>query len=98
MAMGQQILAASAVAGVNLLLLGVLLGVWLRNYRTFGTRFVLGLVGFAVALLVENGVALYYFFSMQSLYAGDPGVQTAVLVTRSVQFVAVATLTYVTVK
>jgi len=35
---------------------------------------------------------------MQSLYAGDPGVQRAVLVLRGLQLVAVVFLTYVTVK
>lgn len=98
MAMGQQVLAAAAIAGVNLLLLTGLTGVWVRNYRTFGTKFVLGLIAFAAALLVENAVALYFFFSMASLYAGDPGVQTAVLVMRAVQLVAVGSLTYVTMK
>ncbi|MFB6105604.1 MAG: hypothetical protein ABEJ70_01395 [Halobacteriaceae archaeon] len=98
MAMGPTIQAATALAVVNGVLLLVLTAVWVRNYRTFATPLVLGLVAFAVAMLAENALAVYYFVSMQSFYAGDPGVQQAVLVLRAVQLVAVAVLTYVTVK
>ena len=98
MAMGPLITAAAALAAVNALLLLPLLGVWVRNYSTFGTPLVLGLAAFAVAMLAENLVALYYFFSMQSFYAGDPHVQEAVLVLRSLQFVAIAALSYVTLR
>ena len=96
--MDAAIQAAALLAGVNVVFLLVLTGVWLRNYRTFRTNLVLGLVAFAAVMLAENAVALYYFFSMQSFYAGDPGVQRAVLVLRGLQLVAVALLTYVTLK
>jgi hypothetical protein len=98
MAMGPLIQAASALAGVNIVFLGLLTGVWLRNYRTFGTSLVLGLVAFGGVMLVENAVALYFFFSMQSFYSGDPHVQQAVLVLRGLQLLAVVFLTYVTLK
>jgi hypothetical protein len=98
MAMGLTIQAASALAGVNIVLLAVLTGVWLRNYRTFRTPLVLGLLAFSVAMLVENGLAVYFFFSMQSFYSGDPHVQFAVLVLRGVQFVAIVVLTVVTLR
>jgi hypothetical protein len=98
MAMGTMIQAASALAGVNILLLAALSGVWLRNYRTFRTPLILGLVAFSVAMLAENALALYFFFTMQSLYSGDPGVQQAVLVLRGLQLVALGFLTYVTLR
>jgi hypothetical protein len=98
MAMGQLITAAAVLAGINVLLLIPLLGVWLRNYATFRTNLVLGLATFAVAMLAENAVALYFFFSMQSFYAGDQHVQEAVLVLRGIQFVAIAVLSYVTLR
>ncbi|CQR53468.1 MULTISPECIES: hypothetical protein [Haloferax] len=98
MAMDTQIVAASALSGVNILLLAALTAVWIRNYRTFRTSLVLGLLAFAVVMLVENAVALYFFFTMQSLYSGDPHVQQAVLVLRGLQLVALAFLTYVTVR
>jgi hypothetical protein len=98
MAMGTMIQAASALAGVNILLLAALSGVWLRNYRTFRTPLILGLVAFSVAMLAENALALYFFFTMQSLYSGDPHVQQAVLVLRGMQLVALGFLTYVTLR
>jgi hypothetical protein len=98
MTMNTTIQAASALAGVNILFLLALTAVWLRNYRTFRTTLVLGLVAFAGAMLAENALALYFFFSMQSFYSGDPHVQQAVLVLRGLQLVALAFLTYVTLQ
>ncbi|WP_152042678.1 hypothetical protein [Salinigranum salinum] len=98
MAMGITIQAASALAGVNIIFLLALSGVWLRNYRTFRTPLVLGLVAFSAVMLVENALAVYFFFTMQSLYSGDPHVQQAVLVLRGLQLVAIAFLTYVTMR
>lgn len=98
MAMGPLITAAVAIAGLNTLLLLPLVGVWIRNYNTFGTGLVGGLVLFAVAMLVENALAIYFFFSMASFYSGDPGVQKAVLVLRGIQFVAIAALSYTTLR
>ena len=98
MAMGTETVAASGFAAVNVVLLAVVAGVWLRNYWTFRTPLVLGLVAFSAVLLVENAVALYFYFSMHMLYASDPTVQTVVLVMRALQFVAVAALTWTTLR
>ena len=98
MAMSTTILAASAMAAVNVLLLGTLTVVWARNYRTFGTSMIAGLVAFAAVMLLENAAAIYFFFSMRMLYSGDPGVQQVVAVLRGLQLVALAFLTYVTLK
>jgi hypothetical protein len=98
MAMSNTILMASAMAAVNVLLLGTLTVVWLRNYRTFGSSMIAGLVAFGAVLLVENAAALYFFFSMRMLYSMDPGVQQVMLVLRALQLVALVFLTYVTVK
>jgi hypothetical protein len=89
---------ASGLAVVNILLLGLLTVVWVRNYRTFRSSLVLGLLAFALVMLAENVVALYYFFSMKMLYSGDPSVQQAVLVLRAMQVVALGFLTWVTTK
>jgi len=96
--MDPMITAAAVVAGLNSALLLPLVGVWIRNYRTFGTGLVGGLVLFAVAMLVENAMAIYFFFSMASFYSGDPGVQKVVLVLRGLQFVAIASLSYTTLR
>ena len=98
MAMSTTILAATGLAAANALLLLVLTGVWVRNYRKFRTSLILGLIVFAVAMLVENAMAIAFFLSMNMLYSGDPGVQTAVAVLRGLQFVALLFLTWVTVK
>ena len=89
---------ASGLAVVNILLLGLLTTVWVRNYRKFRTTLVAGLIAFGVVMLAENVVAIYFFFSMKMLYSGDPTVQQAVLVLRGMQVVALAFLTWVTVK
>jgi hypothetical protein len=98
MTMSGTIVLASALSGVNLLMLGAVSALWVQNYRSVGTSFVLGLLAFAVALLAENVLALYFFFTMRSLYAGDPHVQRAVLVLRAVESVAVVVLTYTTLR
>jgi len=98
MAMNTTILAASALSTVSILLLLALTGVWIRNYRTFGSSLTLGLVAFGSAMLFENAVAIYFFLSTTMLYTGDPLVQRAVLTMRVLQLVAVAFLTYVTIQ
>ena len=98
MAMGPLITAAAALAALNVLLLLPLVGVWVRNFTTFRSGLVAGLLAFGAAMLVENALALYFFFSMQSFYAGDAHVQQAVLVLRAIQFVAIAVLSYSTLR
>ncbi|MFC6765649.1 hypothetical protein [Natrinema soli] len=53
--------AARMAAGVNMVLLLVLGSIWLRNYRQHGARHTLGLLVFAVLLLVQNGLWLYFY-------------------------------------
>jgi hypothetical protein len=96
MATTTPLLVASGLSVLNALLLVVLLGIWVRNYRAFGTPMVLGLVAFAAVLFVENLVAVYFTFSMNMLYAASPAVHTVVAVLRGLQFVAVAILVFVT--
>ena len=99
MAMGSPAIGGMALAVLNSALLLVLGAVWLQNYREFKSNMILGLVAFSGVLLVENLLAIYFFFdSMTSLYTADPLVGQVVLVMRILQFVAVAFLTYVTVK
>lgn len=89
---------ASVLSGLNILLLLLLGRVWVRNYRQFGTPLTLGLLGFAVVLVVENLVALAFFFSMGMLYADSATAQLAVLAMRGLQFVAVLFLTVVSMR
>lgn len=89
---------ASILSGLNILLLLVLGWVWTRNYREFKTPLTLGLLGFAAVLVVENLIALAFFFSMGMLYAGSSTAQVAVLAMRAFQFVAIAFLTVVSLR
>ena len=98
MAMGTWITVAAVLAGVNVCLLVALTAVWARNYREFRTGMVAGLVAFGAVMLLENAVALYFFFSMRMLYSGDPGVQQAVAVLRGLEALALVFLTYVTMR
>ena len=52
---------ARVAAGLNVLLLVVLLAVWGRNYLDIRSKHALGLMVFAVLLLLENAVALYIY-------------------------------------
>ena len=98
MAMGPAVMGAMGLAGVNAVILVVLSGVWVRNYRTFQSNLTLALLAFGVVLLLENLMAIYFFFSMGSLYADSPLVGEAVLVLRALQFLALAFLSYVTLQ
>lgn len=96
MAMDPTIQVAAVFAGVNVALLLVLTAIWIRNYRTFRTGLTLGLLAFGGVLLVENVLAIYFFFSTAMLYSGSAAAQQAVLVLRTLQMVALLFLTYVT--
>jgi hypothetical protein len=98
MAMSTLQIAATALSGLNSLLLVALLVVWLRNYRTFASPMTLGLATFAVVLLIENLVAIAFFFSTTALYAMSPAAGATVAAMRALQFVALGVLTYVTLQ
>ncbi len=89
----------TAIAALNIALLIGLLYVWVSNYRKFGTNLVLGLIVFGSVLLLENAMAIYFFtFSMKMLFSADMTVQKAVFLLRSLQFIALLFLTWVTMK
>ncbi len=96
--MVDQLAIASMFAGVNVILLGILSIVWIRNYQRFQTAIVLGLTIFGIVLLTENLVALYYFITMESLYAADPTIKTLVSVLRGLQMIALGALAYATLR
>jgi hypothetical protein len=99
MAMGTPTILGIVLTAVNSLLLGVLVSVWLRNYRQFGSTMVLGLLGFSAVLLVENLVGLFFFLSsMKMLYAADPLAGQVALGMHALELLAIGFLTYVTLK
>ena len=52
---------ARIATGLNVVLLSTLVVVWARNHRQFRSRHTAGLLTFALLLLAENAVALYYY-------------------------------------
>jgi hypothetical protein len=60
---------ARVTAGLNILLLAVLLSVWGRNYLDLRSKHALGLLVFATLLLLENAVALYIYLLDPTLSA-----------------------------
>lgn len=88
--------SAVGLAVVNLVLLGVLIAVWLRNYRTFRSPMLLGLLLFAGVLSVENIVAIGAYLSTEMIYAGGTTAMYTLVGLRGLQFVALGFLTVVT--
>lgn len=92
-----------ALFGVNLLLLAVLTGIWLRNYLKFRSKHTMGLALFSVFLLAENALGLYMFFVHADLTGWilnpelvPPLAQNAMLALRAFETVALAFLLWVT--
>ena len=52
MAMGPAVMGAMALAGVNAVILVVLSGVWVRNYRTFRSNLALALLADALLTML----------------------------------------------
>ena len=98
MAITTEVTIATALSGGNLVLLGVLTYVWAQNYRRFRTPLVLGLLLFSLVLMLENLVAVYFFFAEAMLYGYEPIVHRVMLVLRGLQFLALVSLVYVTLK
>jgi heme exporter protein D len=88
--------SAVGLAVVNLGLLLVVGTVWLRNYRTFRTNLLLGLLLFAGVLAMENLVAIGAYLSTEMVYAGGKTAMYAIVGLRAMQFLALAFLAVVT--
>lgn len=93
-----EVTIATLLSGGNLVLLGILTYIWLQNYRTFRTPLLLGLLVFAVILMLENLVAVYFFFAEEMLYGYDEFVHRVMLSLRALQFFALLSLAYVTTR
>ena len=89
---------AVAFSGSNLVLLGALSAVWLRNYRTFRNRQVLAMCCFAALLAGENVAAVAFHLSMGMLYADAQGAILVATGLRGLQFVALCFLAWATLR
>jgi hypothetical protein len=84
---------ARAAAATNILLLLVLVGIWGRNYREIRSKHTLGSAVFALLLLAENALALFYYLDPPQMSA--PAVR-AMMYLQILEFAAIALLAYVT--
>lgn len=83
---------ARVAAAANVLLLAVLVAIWAHNYRQVRSRHTLGALVFALFLLAENALALYYYFSGLSI---RPASVRAMMYLQVLEAVGIAAYTYV---
>ena len=98
MAMNTNLMIVSGLSGLSVLLLLELIAVKVRNYWTSRMPLTLGLIAFGSVMLVENLLAVYFFFSTGMLYSGDAFAQRALLSLRALQLFALGFLTYMTMR
>ena len=85
--------AARVAAAVNIVLLVGLLVVWGRTYRAIRAPMTLGSIAFAVLLLAENVVALWFYFTAPAM----PSVAVQVMMLLQIlETAALVALSYVT--
>lgn len=95
MAVGLFWLLSMGMAAASAIVLAVLLRVYLDNHRQLRSPFTLGLLFFATFLLVENVVAVYFYYTMAEAGEG-PSVAIPMLGLNVVQLVGYSALFYVT--
>ncbi|QSG07176.1 hypothetical protein [Halapricum desulfuricans] len=85
---------ARLAAAANVVLLAALIVIWGRLYREIRSTFTLGSIVFAVFLLAENVIALWYYFNPTP---GLPPLAVEVMMVLQVlEALAIATLLYIT--
>jgi hypothetical protein len=84
---------ARIAAGLNVLLLLGLIGIWTRTYREIRAPLTLGSIVFASLLLAENAVALYFYVNAPEM----PSLAVRfMMVLQVLETGAIAVLAYVT--
>lgn len=98
--MGAWLLVAQLAIVGNLVVLAGLSYVWGQNYRTFGSKHALGLLIFAGALFVENGLALYVFrvhpITHTWVSTAAQIAQMSMMALRVLEFLAIGFLAWIT--
>jgi hypothetical protein len=61
--------ASTMVSGANMIVLGVLVGVFIKIYSRTKAQLPLGMIFFAGLLFLHNVIGVYAYFSMTELYA-----------------------------
>lgn len=84
------------ITALNILLLLSILWVYSKNLAKVKAPFTMGLALFALLLLVENAVSLYFFVTMMPYFANE--VESVVFGLKAIQAVAFAVLNWLTWK
>ena len=61
--------ASTIVSGLNMIVLGILIGVFVKMYQKTKAQLPLGMIFFAGLLFLHNIIGVYAYFSMMDLYA-----------------------------
>jgi len=61
--------ASTIVSGANMVVLGILSGVFFKIYSKTKAQLPLGMIFFAGLLFLHNAIGVYAYFSMMELYA-----------------------------
>jgi len=61
--------ASTIVSGTNMVVLGILVGVFIKIYSRTKAQLPLGMIFFAGLLFLHNVIGVYAYFSMTELYA-----------------------------
>ena len=61
--------ASTIVSGANMIVLGLLIGVFAKMYLKTKAQLPLGMIFFAGLLFLHNLIGVYAYFSMMELYA-----------------------------
>lgn len=85
--------AARVAAALNVVLLSVLIVLWGRLYREIRSQFTLGSIVFAVFLLAENAVALWFYFNAPKM---PPLAVEVMMVLQILEVFGIGALLYVT--
>lgn len=60
---------STIVSGLNMIVLGVVIGVFVKMYQKTKAQLPLGMIFFAGLLFLHNIIGVYAYFSMMDLYA-----------------------------
>lgn len=61
--------ANTIVSGLNMIVLGILIGVFAKMYSKTKAQLPIGMIFFAGMLFLHNVIGVYAYFSMMELYA-----------------------------
>ncbi len=63
--------ASTIVSSANMIVLGILIGVFVKIYTKTKAQLPLGMIFFAGLLFLQNVIGVYAYFSMMPLYASE---------------------------